>query len=195
MNRIRLRSEASVAMVLLGISIAANAGLAYRVHALRGYVEALREGVTLRIGSRVSPISARDVNGVPNTLTYTGPLPTVLYVFKPECGWCQRNRGNFAALCSQVGGRYRVVALSLSNTEDLREFVAKSHMTAPVLWDLQPVTVTEYRLGGTPTTIVISTERIVLKRWVGAYSDTVGKEVESYLDVRFPGLTNQAPPA
>jgi hypothetical protein len=66
-------------------------------------------------------------------------------------------------------------------------------MTVPVITELQPMTVTEYRLGGTPATIVVSPQGVILKTWVGAYDGTVKGQIESYFNAHLPGLTATAP--
>jgi hypothetical protein len=47
----------------------------------------------------------------------------------------------------------------------------------------------KYRLGGTPQTIVISTDGKVLQNWVGAYADKQQMEVEKFFGLTLPGLT------
>lgn len=181
--------------LLLGCSLAVNAALGWKVHALRAYIEELRGDEGLKIGAHVSPISARDTRGAEAKVEYDQKLPLVLYVFRPGCAWCRKNRDNFNALSSQFSGKYRILALSLTNGKDLGEFISENHMTTPVLTDLQPMTVTQYRLGGTPETIVVSPQGMVLKTWVGAYDDATKREVESYFGIHLPGLAATAPPS
>ncbi len=182
-----------ITVSLLGLSVAVNMALAWKVRALRSYAEVLHKESSLALGTHVSPISARHMDERPVTVEYSPPVPTVLYVFRPGCGWCQRNRNSFNALCSQISGRYKVVALSLTRGDDLLRFVHENHMKVPVLAGLQPGTVTEYRLGGTPTTIVVSTQGVVLKRWAGAYNEDLRREIDSYFQVHLPPLLDQAP--
>ncbi len=186
-------TAARVTPVLLALSIAISVALAWKVHSLRAYVVALHNDTSLAIGTHVSPISAHNLDDSPATVEYGPSVPTVLYIFRPGCGWCQRNRNSFNELCSQVSGKYRVVALSLTRDEDLPRFVRENHMTIPVLADIQPMTVTEYRLGGTPTTIVVSTQGTVLKRWVGAYNEQLKREIEAYFQVHLPRLLDLPP--
>lgn len=63
-----------------------------------------------------------------------------------------------------------------------------SPFTFPVYNDLSPHSTSSYKLGGTPQTLVISSEGRILKSWFGAYSGPVAQEVEEYFSIRLPGI-------
>ena len=62
------------------------------------------------------------------------------------------------------------------------------HLNFPVYTGLKSDTIQALGLGGTPQTIVISPEGLVLKNWPGAYREQTQREVEDYFQVRLPGL-------
>jgi len=63
-------------------------------------------------------------------------MPTVLYIYRPTCGWCAKNLQNIKELAQhvqQTGGR--VIGLSLE-TDGLEQYVQKSDMGFPSYTDI-----------------------------------------------------------
>jgi hypothetical protein len=46
----------------------------------------------------------------------------------------------------------------------------------------------EYKLGGTPQTIVVSPQGQVTRIWSGAFAEDLQREVEDYFSVKLPGI-------
>lgn len=138
-------------------------------------------------GTLVPEIVGLGADGSPATLHYneTG-VPTVLYVFTPQCGWCKKNLANFHALIDQAGGRYRVVGIALTR-QDLDAYIRNENLRILILADVRGDVRDTYRLGGTPETIVVSPASKVLKVWSGAYEGHLQAEIEKFLQVRLPG--------
>ena len=153
----------------------------------------LRAEGRLAVGTTLPPLAVKGLDGSPATISYLdNDRPTVLYVFKPECGWCTRNLPNLKALARSVSGEYRFVMLSLTDGA-LRDYVARNELGAiPVYGGLAEAERITYKLGGTPQTIVVSKEGKVLKSWMGAYTGAAAEEIEEYFDTRLPGLAEQA---
>ena len=61
-------------------------------------------------------------------------------------------------------------------------------LSFPVYSALSPETIKALGLGGTPQTIVVSTDGKVIKNWMGAYTETIQPEVETFFGVRLPGV-------
>lgn len=110
-------------------------------------------------------------------------------VLSPSCIWCERNRKNIDELTKAKGKDSRFVGLSLSG-EQLKEYVEEHHLNFPVYTGLKSDAIQALGLGGTPQTIVISPEGLVLKNWPGAYREQTQREVEDYFQVRLPGLVS-----
>jgi len=174
-------------IVMLVASVALNVGLAHR---LRQFNRLL--GITkvepLQSGATVPPFRATDMEGHAQTVTY-GEVskPTVLYILTPSCSWCARNMENFRQLVAQRNVDYRFIALSLSK-ESLPEYVATHKLTIPIYASPSVEMQTTYKLGGTPQTIVISTEGRVLQNWAGAYVDDQKSQIEAFFHVTLPGI-------
>lgn len=189
----RKLSGAFTLMILLLVSATLNVLLGFKVGALKETVAALKSEGRLAVGASVPPIEAADLNGNPVTVAYAGggEAVTVLYVFSPSCGWCERNLRNVEALAAQSGGRYRLIGLSLSE-DKLREYVEQQKFTFPVYSKVPAAAKTAYKLGGTPQTIVVSDDGRVLKNWAGAFASPVKGEIEEYFKIQLPGLTEKA---
>ena len=75
--------------------------------------------------------------------------------------------------------------------DGLGEYLTVSHLDIPTYSDLSKETITAYKLGGTPQPLVVSPEGKVLKNWKGAYTGGQESEVESFFQVKLPGLRPQ----
>jgi peroxiredoxin len=178
--------------VLLVISVAVNVLLGQKVHSLRNDVYTLQSEGRLQIGTAVPPITGHTIDGTPQTLNYgDATVPTVLYVFTPQCGWCKKNIDNLHALIRNSSSRYRLVGISLTKT-DLREYVKDQHLSQlDVYVDLSDSITRIYKLGLTPATIVISPEGKVLKVWPGVYVSAIRQEIEHYFTISLPGCCKE----
>jgi hypothetical protein len=174
---------------LLVISVALNVALARRNKDLNVALLSVKAEQSLQIGSSLPPIEAFDLAHHLQVLKYDAMTsPTVFYVFSPQCGWCAKNASNLRLLSERIKGRYRLIGLSLSSA-GLDEYVAQQGMDFPVYTNLSPQSVAAYRLGGTPTTIVVSADGKLLREWKGAYMGDSKREIEEYFGVSFPVMT------
>lgn len=189
----KVRPEARVSgfliiTTLLVCSLGINLLLARRVVNLKSLVGTMKSEARLAAGDKVPGITARDPQGNIAILDYrSASVPTVLFVISPTCRWCTQNIMNMRALNAQAGDRYRFVGLSLSS-DKLSEYVAENKLQFPVYTDLPYAPMRDYKLGGTPQTIVVSPNGEVMKVWSGAFADNLQKDVEAFFDVNLPGL-------
>ncbi len=176
----------SLLCVLLLGSVALNVVLSTELKTLQFSLMQFETGGNLPEGAEVPALTAIELlSGETVTLTYD--KPTIVYVFSPTCVWCDRNLDNVRYLAKQVENDY--VFHSISLVEDgLREYVTLNDIPDGVYWGLSPALKKSYKLGGTPQTLVISEKSVVLKNWVGAYSNEVGEEIEDYFGVELPGV-------
>lgn len=174
--------------IFLVLSVVMNLAQAWKINSLESSLLHLKSEGVLAVGTLVPAIEARDLNDQPVTIAYLGEgPPRVLYIFTPECRWCARNIENITALAEQAGSNHLFIGLSLSS-DKLRDYVADNKIGFPVYSGLSPAFSTAYKVGGTPETLVISPEGQVLKKWTGAYTKELQKEIEQYFKVRLPGI-------
>jgi hypothetical protein len=110
----------------------------------------------------------------------------LLYVFTPACGWCKRNEDNLRSLVSQTSESLRIIGVSLSH-DGLVEYVRQRFPPVKVVKP-DARTITAYKLSGTPTTILVSSQGIVLRVWKGAYIENIQQDLEQYFRIKLPGL-------
>ena len=175
-------------LILLVCSVITNVLLAHKASRLKDNIAVLKSEASLQPGANAPYILARTIEGTPHLIGFgDSDVPTVLYVFTPQCGWCRKNLDNLRALIRQSGTRYRIIGISLTR-KDLKEYVDAEHLTLPIYTDLPDATMAHYKLGGTPETIVISKDSKVQKVWMGAYVKEVKKNIEDYLGASLPGV-------
>jgi len=177
-------ANATFLTILLSLSVLVNIFLARKVKILS---TPITPAGLLQVGTSVPPIVGQAKDGTEQTLSYdSSQLPTVLYVFSPQCGWCKKNLGNLKVLIDNSGTSYRLVGISLTD-QDLKNYIIDNDLQMPVYTNLDDSVRAKYRLTGTPMTIVVSPESKVLKVWIGAYRDNIGQEISKYLKVKLPG--------
>lgn len=113
----------------------------------------------------------------------SGSRPTVIYVFRPSCVWCQRKAHALQTLTATLSKNYRFVGLSLSD-DSVAQFVSEHEMRFPVFKNLATNELTNMGLRGTPETIVISSAGRTLARWNGAYLGATKVAIESFFSVK-----------
>jgi len=182
-----------VVVLLLGLSAITNGLLVFKVRELRGVITALKSEETIQVGTHLGPLTAQDLTGQGTAIRFSDTdRPTLLYVFSPSCGWCKKNEENIKSLVNQTGDKIRMVGVSLSR-EGLDEYLrARFPQVKVVTPDARSIAT--YKLSGTPETILVSSDGVVLKVWKGAFSDSLQREVEDYFRIKLPGLppTSQA---
>ena len=178
--------------LMLVASVVLNVLLALKVRELTGMQNAMSANRELKVGTVVPPITAKRLDGRSETITYVGSArPTVLYIFTPQCGWCTRNLDNLKTLIDQKGNEYRFIGISLSR-EELEKYIADHQLTFPVYTDIPQEVGEAYKMGGTPQTIVISTQGQVIQNWVGAYTGDQKSQINAYFNVSLPGIQPQS---
>jgi len=176
---------------LLFASVVLNIFLAQKVSRLKASIEVVKLEGQLQVGNTLPLMQGRSVNGAEQVLNYGEVhIPTVLYVFTPQCTWCAKNLDNLRVLISDSGSRFRVIGISLTR-KDLKGYLEKEGLSFPVYTDIGEQIISTYRLGSTPETIVVSPEAKVLKVWSGVYVDGTRQEIESYLKVHLPGCCTE----
>jgi len=137
----------------------------------------------------VPPLKVRDLNGGESLLRYDAhTTATVIYVFSPSCVWCERNKHLIKALAARVNPRFSFVGLSTTET-GLKESITKEPLGFPVFTSTSRAGLLNFGVSSTPTTMVISPQGRVLRRWKGAYIGTQLKAVDEYFGVRLGALS------
>lgn len=172
---------------LLAVSAITNFLLVLKLKQLQATVSFLKSEQTITTGMRLPPLTAQDMSGHNITIRYDETeRPTLLYVFTPACGWCKKNEDNISSLASQTVDRLRIIGVTLSQ-DGLVEYVANRFPPVKVIKPDSRTTIA-YKLSGTPETILVSSQGVVLRVWKGAYADSTQRELEEYFHIKLPGL-------
>jgi hypothetical protein len=126
-------------------------------------------------------------DGAPGRIDLKGG-PTIFYIMKPGCVWCIRNRDNIQALAKQVGSTYGMVGLS-STDQGLKEHL----LALPLPFKVYALDLDHLPNGVDPTVtpqlVVVGSNGIVEKVWIGALGGRARTEVEEFFHVTLPGLS------
>jgi peroxiredoxin len=181
--------------ILIGSALL-NIGLAHKVQQQKEVLLKLKGGnVEAKIlGAGVNQLNVTDLNGKPTTISFVkNDPPTILYVFRPTCGWCAKNLPNLQAMQAAISNqRFRLVGISLDD-HDLKQYVDSAHFTFPVYSNLASGERVRLNMGATPQTIMIA-NNIVVRNWEGAYTPDLKTEIEATLGIKLPGI-NTTPPS
>lgn len=182
------RPSALGLVLLLVVSAGLNVVLALRLQDYRTAIAALKGENRLKIGTVLPAAVGTSLAGDPVTIRYGDVgVPTILYVFTPSCGWCERNAANIKALTRQVAGRYRIIGVSLTD-ENLAEY-NRRHAFGFEIVTASQATRAVFKMGGTPQTMLIDPSGKLLQSWFGAYQKDFQTLVERELGVTLPGLS------
>jgi hypothetical protein len=184
-------STSVLTLILLTGSVGLNVFLAKRVETLGNAISTLKNERRLQVGSVVPELVADGPSATRLAIPINGPVPTVLYVFTPTCGWCERNLDNIRALRSQSTGRYEFIGVSLT-PDGLDDYLKRAELGMRIVIGDDGFR-RLYKIASTPTTIVVSAQGKVEGVWAGAYQKDLGKAVEQFFMARLPGLRSFQP--
>ena len=177
------KSDVTFLLVLLAISLGFNvylAGLVFKQQPAP--VELLARG------DKVPPIAAKTLAGRAQRIEYSAAeMPSVLYVFSPDCPWCLRNVDNVKHLVAATQDRFRFVGIS-TRVEGLVPYLEETGLELPVYSVAADKDAPAFLMAGVPQTLVVSADGEVLQSWRGAYAAGIQEEVEDFFGVELPGL-------
>ncbi|MBZ5555564.1 MAG: hypothetical protein LAO21_22890 [Acidobacteriia bacterium] len=188
-----LNRNDAVLYSLLALSLLFNVFLGWKIRALQLHSVQGKQISQNAQGMTVEPFRVFDLNGPPTIIDFKSPkVPTVLYIFNPNCKWCDRNNQNIAALSTARKDSFRFIGLSLRDP-NLEKYVKAGGLQFPIYSIESYGAISELRLGATPQTIVIAPNGTVTQDWIGAYNAETQKNVENYFTFNLPGLNLNTP--
>jgi len=183
-TRILLLSLIGVTVLIIGLQ-------ARYISILQHQLEILTASGKLRAGADMKRLMVSDLNGNQTVLEFENATkPTILYVFRPACVWCERNAGALESLANAVAGSHRLIGLSLV-ADGTAEFVSEHRMKFPVYTGIPSAAVSSYKLGATPETILIDPHGKVVQSWKGAYVGVTRSAIEEVLSVKISGYSEE----
>lgn len=163
-----------------------NVGLFRQNQALKDTLSNRTQPTHLKPGDVVPPLRGVDSYGNQFTLQYSGSASrTLLFVFSPHCGWCEKNMPNWRSIVDGADrNQLRIVAVS-TVTSDAKDYTEGIHLASvPTIVDLEPGDKDIYRLTSTPQTILIDSSGRVERIWVGALTEEQMKDFRSFVEAK-----------
>jgi hypothetical protein len=171
---------------LLALALAADIFLALQLKAPRANTA---PRVPVVLGTHLPPLEVATLTGARATIPLrTSKKGTILYVFRPGCAWCRRNRAAFAALAAQVRNDYDVLGVSLT-LEGTGEIESSLPSTVATYVAPSKKTIDGYAMAATPTTYLITPTGTLQDVWTGAYTGATKRAIESRFGATLPGQT------
>jgi hypothetical protein len=173
--------------ICVRIALAISLGIIFLqasyIRRLQTDTESLAARGSLGQGLQVPNIDALDSSGR-RAIVCCGATsrPTIVYVFRPGCSWCERNDKAVNLFAGQVSNRYRIIGLSLSD-DGLTDFLKAHPVTFPVYHGLSPSLIASLNLGTTPETIAVSPTGRVLASWNGVYLGATQRGIERFFSI------------
>jgi hypothetical protein len=118
-----------------------------------------------RVGEMLPPFTLNTLDGRSARIEWTGRLPTMIYVLRPDCVWCSRNLASLRAVVGAASG-YRIVGVSLRSA-GLKQYVKETGLPFPIYVVPDANTVQSLRLNVTPETIIVARTGVVVKVFQG----------------------------
>ncbi|HQU90736.1 MAG TPA: TlpA disulfide reductase family protein [Pyrinomonadaceae bacterium] len=175
------------ALCLLGVSACLNGLLAVQLRKANAKLAKTEAESSLQIGETVRELEALTVLGEQTRISLADGQQSLVYIFSPSCGWCQRNLKNVEALYRQKSEDYRFIGISVT-ADGLEEFMEREKWNFTVIRDVSSSTRNSLKMGGTPYTVVLDGKGQIVKVWRGAYMQEIKGEIEDFFDIRLPGI-------
>jgi thioredoxin-related protein len=179
-----------LSLLLLVISVTLNIFLAKEVNRLNKEVEFVSENQKLVLGEVADSIDVVDINDLATVIQSENEKPTVLYIFSPDCYWCEKGHKDISFINEFKNAEYRIIGISLKK-EELTNFIKDKNYKFPIFHSPSDSTKLRYNLYSTPQTIVLSKKGEVLKIWRGAFTSAERQEeVNYYFNIKLPSLSD-----
>jgi hypothetical protein len=140
----------------------------------------IQRGLEARAGTTVPALHGLSLTGAPVELAHPDRA-TLLMVFSPSCGFCERNWPHWQAILKQLNReRIRPALVDLSSTASA-SFLSGYHVDRELfIKRVDPAAYAQYSFRVTPQTILINRNGTVAHVWTGLLTDQEQKEILSY---------------
>lgn len=159
-------------VLLVGLSIE----VLYLVKQNRDLRQRIEESQPERIaeGDRLEPVPAVDLQGRPARLEFADARDTLLYVFTTTCPICTETQPTWKTLYEELGDRYDVVGVTVSDPEAVRQYAREHDLSYPILIPQDRKGFPKaYKIPGVPTTVRVAPDGTVRQVWVGRLEEGV----------------------
>ncbi|MCY0895296.1 MAG: TlpA disulfide reductase family protein [Alicyclobacillaceae bacterium] len=103
--------------------------------------------------------------------SFLGKTPVVLNAWASWCPPCNHEAPMLVSLAKQLAGKVQFVGVNMTSLNDsvpaAKAFVAKYHLSYPVLLDTNGLFDMDYRILGLPTTFVLNPRGVIVAKFTG----------------------------
>jgi hypothetical protein len=132
-------------------------------------------------GTLVPPLKGIGLSGEPLDISYNTRQNTLLLIFSPHCGFCEKNWPQWKSLLSSLDrSRTQPVLVDLSSTVTTAFLSAHQISTEVLMAHVDPAAYAKYSLRITPQTILINKDGVVSHVWTGLLTNSEQKEILAY---------------
>ncbi len=163
------------------VLLVVNGLLLYTVQRYKAQADSYLRMLGIQAGTQVTDLRGVDASGKAATVVVTGQRRTVLLVFSPTCGYCEKNWPKWHALLGRIGRGANVALVNLG--ADLPDSYLAQHQATghQLLTRLEPSSRNEYRFNLTPQTILVGAGGVIEKVWTGALEEAAIREIQAAL--------------
>jgi peroxiredoxin len=178
----------ALTVILMILVVIMGAEIVYLITQNRYLQSLLAEAPQLQVlqkGQAVPPVTATDLDGDDASLRYGAGAPsTVLIWFSPSCHLCAENTLFWNDLYDRykASPQLRFLAMSDSDAEETRNYVADHALQVPVLSVTDDRLIDAYNGHVMPQTALISPRGDVKRIWPGALEEFRQDEITAALD-------------
>lgn len=188
----KIFSEKLFIGILLVISVILNLFLALEVKRLKSILSLIqgeKKEYQLILGKTVPTLTVQNAAGETKVIKFSeSKIPTLIYVFSPDCIWCERNTQNINYLYQQNQSKFNFVGVSVQKSSSSANTI-ENNIRFPIYYNPSDSDRIDYNFSATPSTYIISAEGKIIKFWSGAYGNETLKDIENYFEMKLPGLS------
>lgn len=132
-------------------------------------------------GDELQAVPAADLAGRSARLEFSDDdRDTLLYVFTTTCPICSETQPTWKRIHRELGERYRVVGVSVSDPEAVRAYAREHDLSYPILIPEDRRGFPEaYDIPGVPTTVRVAPDGTVRQVWVGRLGEGIWEELRA----------------
>jgi hypothetical protein len=182
----RLGSQGLFLPLLLTLSLALNVTFGWVIRGLRQDAVAVR-AAGFHAGDSVAAMPT--IEGTNAHASFNVQRPTLLYVFSPQCKWCDANYANMRAVYEAANSQYDFVGVT-QNTTGLDEYLKRQPFPGRVIVaDGSRLPAEQANdLGVTPQLLVVDQSGAIQRAWAGALFGAKLAEAEAFFKAKLPGV-------
>jgi hypothetical protein len=156
-----------VLVIVLVLSLSGNVFLGWEVQALKGKVPMREAKINISLPAENATDLAEETSPLKLDLT----RKNILYIFKPNCVWCGANWNAIRALYAQGNSSVNFIGISTTKV-DLSGYLKQYPLPFPVYVVDDKLFLSQIDFRGTPQTLLVTPQGIIIHNWVGAYDSS-----------------------